>query len=141
VANIVVVGVDGSETARKAAQTAAQLAFATGSDLHVVTAFEHDDVETVGIGADRWLLSAEDRARNTADEAADAARRTVPTVITSVAIQGRPAEALLAEAERLDAQVIVVGNRGMQGLGRVLGSVANTVSHRASCDVYIVKTV
>jgi nucleotide-binding universal stress UspA family protein len=36
--------------------------------------------------------------------------------------------------------MIVVGNRRMQGLGRLLGSVANDVAHHAPCDVHIVKT-
>ncbi|MET0460593.1 MAG: universal stress protein, partial [Ilumatobacteraceae bacterium] len=52
-----------------------------------------------------------------------------------------PASALLTEADRLQADVIVVGNRRMQGVGRLLGSVANEVAHNATCDVYIVKTV
>ena len=45
------------------------------------------------------------------------------------------------EAERLEADVIVVGNRRMQGVSRLLGSVANEVAHNAPCDVLIVKTV
>ena len=53
---------------------------------------------------------------------------------------GKPTEVLIGEAERLGASLIVVGNRRMQGLGRVLGSVANSVAHNAPCDVYIVKT-
>jgi nucleotide-binding universal stress UspA family protein len=36
--------------------------------------------------------------------------------------------------------MIVVGNRRMRGIGRVLGSVANSVAHNAPCDVYIAKT-
>ena len=43
-------------------------------------------------------------------------------------------------ASRLGAQLIVVGNVGMKGLGRVLGSVASSVALNAPCDVYIVKT-
>ncbi len=36
--------------------------------------------------------------------------------------------------------MIVVGNRGMTGARRVLGSVPNDVSHHARCDVLIVET-
>ena len=57
------------------------------------------------------------------------------------AAHGKPQEVLVAEAERLNATLIVVGNVGMKGLGRVLGSVATSVAHAAPCDVYIVKTV
>ena len=56
------------------------------------------------------------------------------------AARGKPAEALIAEAERTNALMIVVGNRRMQGIGRLLGSVANSVAHNAPCDVYIAKT-
>ena len=40
----------------------------------------------------------------------------------------------------MDARMIVVGNRRMHGIGRVLGSVANSVAHNAPCDVYIANT-
>jgi nucleotide-binding universal stress UspA family protein len=50
------------------------------------------------------------------------------------------ADALLHVAEAVDADLIVVGNRGMTGLGRVLGSVPNTVAHHAPCAVLIVPT-
>jgi nucleotide-binding universal stress UspA family protein len=43
-------------------------------------------------------------------------------------------------AESEGADLIVVGSRGMSGAGRLLGSVPNTVSHRAHCDVLIVAT-
>ena len=44
-------------------------------------------------------------------------------------------------AKEIGADLIVVGNRRVQGIGRVLGSVATDVAHHAPCDVYIVKTV
>jgi nucleotide-binding universal stress UspA family protein len=47
---------------------------------------------------------------------------------------------LIQEAERVGATLIVVGNKNMHGIGRVLGSVANDVAHHAPCDVLIVKT-
>jgi nucleotide-binding universal stress UspA family protein len=61
--------------------------------------------------------------------------------VTSRALAGRPATALVDEAIRLGASLIVVGNRRVQGVGRVLGSVATNVAAHAPCDVYIVKTV
>jgi nucleotide-binding universal stress UspA family protein len=53
---------------------------------------------------------------------------------------GDPAEALITVATDMHAQMIVVGNRGMTGARRVLGSVPNRVSHRAECAVLIVPT-
>jgi nucleotide-binding universal stress UspA family protein len=55
-------------------------------------------------------------------------------------VTGDPADALLAIAEQENADLIVVGSRGMHGMTRVLGSVPNKVSHRARCSVLIVAT-
>jgi nucleotide-binding universal stress UspA family protein len=61
--------------------------------------------------------------------------------VTSSSVLGKPATVIVEEAERRGATLIVVGNRGMQGLGRVPGSVASWVAHHAPCDVYVVKTI
>ena len=53
--------------------------------------------------------------------------------------EGDPGEVLVELAERHGADVIVVGSKGMER--RVLGSVPNTVTHKASCSVLVVKTV
>ena len=57
---------------------------------------------------------------------------------TSEAAQGDPADVLVRLAERHEADVLVIGNRGMRR--RVLGSVPNSVTHQANCTVYLVKT-
>ena len=54
---------------------------------------------------------------------------------------GRPADAILDVAEEKDADLIVVGNKGMTGAKRfLLGSVPNKVSHHAPCSVMIIRT-
>jgi nucleotide-binding universal stress UspA family protein len=53
---------------------------------------------------------------------------------------GEPAQTLITIAMGEDAEMIVVGNRGMNGARRVLGSVPNRVSHHARCGVLIVPT-
>lgn len=137
--DLIVVGVDGNERAERAAEAAARLAAATGAGLHVVCAYVRDQSAEVSVadGTHAVSISAE-----SADIAARTARRLAELVpaATSSAVQGRPADVLLSEAERLDASVIVVGNRRMQGIARVLGSVPAAVAHHASCDVYIVNT-
>lgn len=135
----IVVGVDGSPTAQKAAEAAARLAIATGAGLHVICAYDRDRVkEVVGEGTDRWLLSSADEAATTARDVAGSV--TGPLEVTSAAAVGKPGEALVSEAERLEATMIVVGNKRVQGIGRVLGSVAAAVAQNAPCDVYIAKT-
>ncbi|HRV60538.1 MAG TPA: universal stress protein [Solirubrobacterales bacterium] len=56
-------------------------------------------------------------------------------------MDGDPADAILKVAEDLDADLIVVGNKGMTGARRfLLGSVPNKVSHHAPCSVFIART-
>jgi nucleotide-binding universal stress UspA family protein len=135
---IIVVGVDGSATARKAAESARDLAAALGATLHVVSAFDGDRSELFGTGSDKWLVSDADQAEHVARTVADTLGGDIK--ITYSAASGRPADALIREAIRKEARVIVVGNRRMQGIGRILGSVANSVAHSAPCDVYIANT-
>jgi nucleotide-binding universal stress UspA family protein len=55
--------------------------------------------------------------------------------------EGDPADAILDVAEENDADLVMVGNKGMTGARRfLLGSVPNKISHHAPCDVWIVKT-
>lgn len=134
---VVVVGVDGSPSARKAAEMALDLAESLGGSLHVVTAFDSDRPETFGVGSDQVTVFSADSAENVAKSLAS----TRPGVeVTHFAARGKPADALIKEAMRLDARLIVVGNRRMRGIGRLLGSVANSVAHNAPCDVYIANT-
>lgn len=53
---------------------------------------------------------------------------------------GDAADALIEVARVQSADVIVVGSRGMTGVRRILGSVPNSVAHKAPCSVLVVKT-
>jgi nucleotide-binding universal stress UspA family protein len=136
---IIVVGVDGSDTALKAAQAARELAASLGAALHVVSAFDSDKTEIYSSGGDQWIVSDAGNAEKVAKGVADSLR-TEGVTVTYAAARGKPAEALIREAERSAARMIVVGNKHMRGLGRVLGSVASSVAHNAPCDVYLAKT-
>ncbi|MFF1831481.1 universal stress protein [Paenarthrobacter sp. NPDC058040] len=139
--NLIVVGVDGSESALKAAKVAHALAGALGASLHVVTAFDSDRVQVASSGSETWVHSDADSAEGVAKAVAATLQQLAPEqTVRYTAARGKPAEALINVAERYQATMIVVGNRRMQGLGRVLGSVANSVAHNAPCDVYIAKT-
>lgn len=138
---LIIVGVDGSPTASQAAQTAADLAVSTNASLHVICSYDRDRVEEiVGEGSDRWLLSSSDQAARIAADVA-ASLNADGVEVSSAAAAGKPGEALVHEAERLEATLIVVGNKRVQGISRVLGSVAAAVAQHAPCDVYIAKTV
>lgn len=140
---IILVGVDGSDSSRKAANVAAELAASTGATLHVLTAVDPhrqtspDDQDRLG---DVRVLSPGEAAEAIAAEIAGTLTGVTPHIESSP-IQGKPGQALVEEAKRLGADLIVVGNRRVQGIGRILGSVASEVSQHAPCDVYIVKTM
>lgn len=135
----IIVGVDDSETAGRAARTAAELANALGARLHVVCAYARESVTEVGGGTDHWHLTASGVATGTAERVAAELSKIARDVV-SCAVEGKPADALIAAAEEHAADLIVVGNRRVQGPGRLLGSVATAIAHRASCDVYIAHT-
>lgn len=137
---VVIVGVDGSETAQKAAERAAELAVQSDSKLVVMIAFDKANIERIEIGDDVWVISSHDEAEATADAVAKNIASSGAD-IEVVAMHGKPADALVDEAKRRNASLIVVGNRRVQGIGRILGSVAASVAQHAPCDVYIVKTV
>ena len=56
------------------------------------------------------------------------------------AASGAPEDAIVRIAEQEQADLIVVGNRGMKGARRLLGSVPNAIAHKAPCSVLIVDT-
>jgi len=135
----IVVGVDQSETARRAAFVAAKLASNCNKPLHIVMAVSRRKaVEVAGGGSDRWHLDW----ITTAEQFLDELIGELPaTSITRTVSLKDPATALCEEAERLDASVIVVGNRRVQGASRLLGAVATDVARRAPCDVLIANTM
>jgi nucleotide-binding universal stress UspA family protein len=138
---IYVIGTDGSETAARAAKRAGELALATGAKVHVVCAYSKSGgATTIRVGSDEFAASSLSTAEQVADQQA-ATFRAQGVEATSSALDDKPADALISEAERLEAELIIVGNRRMQGVSRLLGSVANEVAHNAPCDVLVVKTV
>lgn len=134
----ILVGVDGSESSRRAAEVAAALAASTGATLHVMMAA--DDKVRTSEGEYLGDVRLQSDAEATATEIAQSLKGISPNVHSTLA-HGKPAEALVTVATDIGADLIVVGNRRVQGIGRILGSVATDVAHRAPCDVYIVKTV
>lgn len=134
--NPIVVGVDQSETARRAAFRAAELATALGVPLHVVMAASRGRADGLSTETGRhvdWLAGAEQFLIALEGEL------SLPQ-ITHAVIAGDPATAICDEAERVDAQMIVVGNKRVRGISRVLGAVALDVARRAPCDVLISDT-
>jgi nucleotide-binding universal stress UspA family protein len=61
--------------------------------------------------------------------------------VSTHAREGDPADAIIDVAEETNADLVIVGNKGMTGARRfLLGSVPNKISHHAPCSVLIVRT-
>jgi nucleotide-binding universal stress UspA family protein len=142
----VVVGTDGSDTATQAVHQAVDLAKAVGARLELVSAYE--PVPAQRLQQERrdapedlqWAINPREDVDATLEAAAKVASEAGVTVNT-YARQGDPADAILDVAEEQEADLIVVGNKGMTGAKRfLLGSVPNKVSHHAPCSVMIIRT-
>lgn len=134
----IIVGVDESDTARRAAFAAAKLASACGKPLHLVMAVSRNRSLDVAVGgSDRWHVSSLSAAEQFLDALIGELR--TPGATRTVSLND-PAKVLCEEASRLHAQLIVVGNRRVQGVSRVLGAVATDVARHAPCDVLIANT-
>jgi nucleotide-binding universal stress UspA family protein len=142
----VVVGTDGSETALKAVQTAADLAAAMQVSLDVVVAFHPIPAReqawiTPGLGDTRFRVTGTEHAQDVLDAAVTAARETGAPSVDGELVEGNAVGALLSVAENRSPALLVVGNRGMNRLsGRLLGSLPSDIAFRARCDVLIVHT-
>jgi nucleotide-binding universal stress UspA family protein len=124
----IVVGAVSSESAERAVAVAVEQARANGAELHLVTVVDAHD-----IGGE----SSVDHAQGHLDSITQGLSGMV---VHSHVIPGTPAEGILRVAGELSADLVVVGNKGMRGAGRVLGSVPNTVTHKAASSVLIVNT-
>jgi nucleotide-binding universal stress UspA family protein len=137
--NEIIVGVDGSETARKAAVAAAEMATAYNVPLHIVMSMTRSTSQEVqGGGSETWHVDSVGVAEDLLKALIGELKLNTP--VTHAVVMKDPASALCEEATRLEAATIVVGNKRVQGAARVLGSIAGDVAKRAPCNVYIVHT-
>ncbi len=142
----IVVGTDGSETAAEAVRQAIDLAKLAGAQLSIVSAYApvskrrvQDEQAAAPADVQHQIGPREDV--NLVLEAAAALARKEGIEVQTHPVEADPAEAILNVAEQTDADLIVVGNKGMTGARRyLLGSVPNNVSHNAPCSVIIVRT-
>lgn len=138
----IVVGADDSTTAAEAVSAAMSLATLCGAELHIVTAYKPERARPPrdqGLPEElRYSLSMHPADRLLEQLASMARSAALDPIVHAAA--GEPAHALTSIASQEDADLIVVGNKGMKGVRRALGSVPNDVAHHASCSVLIVDT-
>lgn len=142
----IVVGTDGSETAKEAVRQAAELASVLGARVHLVCVYEPVPSAPEGPGEpdahaeSGWVLRPREAVDATLESAA-AVFAAAGVEVERYAQRGDPADAILDVAEERAADLIIVGNRGQTGAKRfLLGSVPNRISHHAPCAVLIIRT-
>jgi nucleotide-binding universal stress UspA family protein len=141
--NTVAVGTDGSETATKAVEFAVDLAKRYGARLVVISSYRPvSETQVFKDQADapqevQWEINPEQEVNDILAQA-ESHGHAAGLEVTTIATQGNPADVLITQSAEQGADIIVVGNKGMQR--RILGSVPNTIAHKADCSVVIVKT-
>jgi nucleotide-binding universal stress UspA family protein len=143
----IVVGTDGSDTAREAVRQAVELARLAGASLEVVSAYEpvsEARLREEATSAPRdlqWSINPREDVDATLADVVEEAKQAGVETVRTYARQGDPADAILDVAEEQGSDLIIVGNKGMTGAKRfLLGSVPNKVSHHAPCSVLIIRT-
>jgi nucleotide-binding universal stress UspA family protein len=138
----VLVATDGSQTAAEAVRVAIELGTIFEATLHVVNIYRPSAATTLAVAPvtiPAEVVELGEDARTHVESVATLARQKGLAAKSHVA-SGDPANQIVGIAKDHGVDLIVVGNRGMRGLKRVLGSVPNAVAHRAPCAVLIVNT-
>jgi nucleotide-binding universal stress UspA family protein len=138
----IVVGTDGSSRADVAVREAVDLARCEGARIHLVAAFSDTERHWESVQSSARVETVDLRA--VAESVLQRVAREVEEQGVEVdwgAREGDPAEVILEAASDVDADLIVIGNKGMTGARRfMLGGVPNKVSHHAQCSVMVVRT-
>jgi len=148
----ILLATDGSEDAKLAARTAADLAEKTGSKFHVVyvggEGFYETPLVDLATLEPTWvtreypnLLSDVERTeRELLDNEVERVEATGGTVTQAHLSMGEAVSEIVVVAEEIDAGLIVMGSRGRGGIRRaMLGSVSESVVKHAHCPVLIVR--
>ena len=138
----IVVGTDGSETAAAAVALAVELAREQDAKLHLVVGVHTATAVAVpagGANVSDPLGGAALRgvAQRMLEEVAGDVKGLETEIHTGV---GDPADVIIRIADEVGADLIVVGSKGLRGTRRILGSVPNSVAHKAGCHVLIART-
>jgi nucleotide-binding universal stress UspA family protein len=128
----IAVATDGSDTAQRAVDAAFDMAGRFGAEVLILTAYRAGDA-----GGDAWASASAVHAERVLADAEEAAEAR-GLAHSSAMLEGDPGEVVVTLAERHGADLVVVGSVGMHR--RMLGSVPNTVTHKAACSVFVVKT-
>jgi nucleotide-binding universal stress UspA family protein len=142
---VVVVGTDGSDSSLRAVDQAAAIVAKGDAKLIVATAFlpedEHHSGEPDQLKGENYRTEGNAPVYGMLHEAADRARAAGAKDVEERAIAGAPIDVLVNLVDEVDADLLVVGNVGVNSVaGRLLGSVPKAVSRRAKSEVLVAET-
>ena len=135
----ILLGVDGSEHALRAAKVAGELARKLGSDLWVVVCF---DPVPAYLGEPNLQQAMNLRLQQAEQVLSPALEEIgeIPGSLRKEILEGPPAEAILSVAQARDNDLIIMGTRGLGKLaGLLLGSQSQKVITHASCPVMLIR--
>jgi nucleotide-binding universal stress UspA family protein len=143
----ILVPVDGSAFSDAAVREIASRPWPTASEVKVITAFQVPLIPTPEVWAvsNEYLPSLERLAREQARTVVDVATARLASAldqsvrVTGAVLEGPPRDAILDEADRWPADLIVMGSHGYGAWrGFLLGSVSRAVVSQARCSVEVV---
>ncbi|WP_375491697.1 universal stress protein [uncultured Jatrophihabitans sp.] len=142
--NTVLVGTDGSETSFRAVERAAELARDAQAALVITCAYfpaKPDPHDTDVLGDEAYQVVGSAPAEDSLRTARDRATKAGATNVQTQAVQGKPSPSLIKAAQDTGADLVVVGNVGLNTLtGRLIGSVPQDVIRHSPVDVLVVHT-
>lgn len=142
----IVVGTDGSDTSLRAVDKAAALAAESGATLIVASAYSSQRRDPAAPDPDQprgedYRDIGDAPVYDLLHDAAARAKQAGARDVVERAVEGVPAEALIALAEEVDADLLVVGSVGLNSMvGRLVGSVPRLVRRNAGTEVLVVDT-
>lgn len=142
----IVVGTDGSDTSLRAVDKAAALAAESGARLIIASAYSSTHRDAAGPDPDQpkgedYRTAGDAPVYGLLRDAAARARAAGAATVEERAVQGAPADALIGLAEKVGADLLVVGSVGLNSMvGRLVGSVPRIVKRKANTEVLVVET-
>ena len=140
----VVVGTNGSDSSLRAVDRAGQLASGPDAKVIVASAFLPAPEDTRAadlLKGEGYKMAGTAPVYDLLRDARDRAKAAGAVNIEERAIEGAPVDALLALVDEVGADLLVIGNVGLNTIaGRLLGSVPANVARRSKTDVLIVHT-
>ncbi|AKE92579.1 MULTISPECIES: universal stress protein [Rhodococcus] len=143
----VVVGTDGSESSYRAVEKAAALAGDAEARLVIACAYYPVDPKDSAraadvLGEDAYQVTGSAPTYDILRTAREKAHAAGAKNVLERAVVGAPVDSLLELVDEVEADLLVVGNRGLNTLtGRLLGSVPSDLARKSTSDVLIVHTV